>query len=72
MVAVVVRANRTVKHEGVYYRHLQQVMLPSADAERLKAIGFVDYLDDLRAAAQASSAADVSITVSDGVAISAG
>lgn len=66
-VEVVVRAKRTVKHEGETHGATAVVTLPRTDAERLKEIGFVDYLDDLHEAAQASQG--VKVTVSGGVAL---
>lgn len=65
-VEVVVRPKRTVKHEGKTHGATALVTLPRDDAERLKAIGFVDYLDDLHEAAQASQG--VKVSVSGGVA----
>lgn len=69
-VDVVVRPKRIIRHEGADYSHPEKVALPRADAERLKRIGFVDYLSDLRAAAQAADG--VSIAVSDGVQVKQG
>ncbi|MEN4536703.1 hypothetical protein [Pantoea agglomerans] len=66
-VEVVVRAKRTVRHEGKTHGATALVTLPREDAERLKEIGFVDYLDELHEIAQASQG--VKVTVSDGVAL---
>lgn len=66
-VEVVVRAKRTVRHEGETHGATALVTLPREDAERLKEIGFVDYLDELREIAQASQG--VKVTVSGGVAL---
>lgn len=67
MVEVVVRAKRTVRHEGETHGATALVALPHEDAERLKDLGFVDYLDDLHEIAQASQG--VKVTVSGGVAL---
>lgn len=66
-VEVVVRAKRTVRHEGKIHNETELVELPREDAERLKQIGFVDYLDDLHKAAQATQG--VNVSVNSGVAI---
>lgn len=66
-VEVVVRAKRTVRHEGETHGATALVTLPREDAERLKEIGFVDYLDELHEIAQASQG--VKVTVSGGVAL---
>lgn len=66
-VEVVVRAKRTVRHEGETHGATTLVTLPREDAERLKEMGFVDYLDELRETAQASQG--VKVTVSGGVAL---
>ena len=61
------RAKRTVRHEGKTHGATALVTLPRDDAERLKEIGFVDYLDELHEIAQASQG--VKVTVSGGVAL---
>ncbi|MDH1088837.1 hypothetical protein N5C79_20250 [Pantoea brenneri] len=66
-VEVVVRAKRTVRHEGETHGATTVVTLPREEAERLKEMGFVDYLDELRETAQASQG--VKVTVSGGVAL---
>lgn len=66
-VEVVVRAKRTVKHEGKTHNETALVELPREDAERLVKIGFADYLDDLHKAAQATQG--VNVSVNSGVAI---
>lgn len=66
-VEVVVLAKRTVKHEGETHNETALIELPREDAERLKKIGFVDYLDDLHKAAQATQG--VNVIVNSGVAI---
>lgn len=66
-VEVVVRAKRTVRHEGETHGATTLVTLPREEAERLKEMGFVDYLDELRETAQASQG--VKVTVSGGVAL---
>lgn len=66
-VEVVVRAKRTVRHEGETHGATELVTLPREEAERLKEIGFVDYLDELHEIAQASQG--VNVTVSGGVAL---
>lgn len=66
-VEVVVRAKRTVRHEGETHGATEVVTLPREEAERLKGIGFVDYLDELHEIAQASQG--VKVTVSRGVSL---
>lgn len=61
------RAKRTVRHEGETHGATTVVTLPREEAERLKEMGFVDYLDELRETAQASQG--VKVTVSGGVAL---
>lgn len=66
-VEVVVRAKRTVRHEGETHGATELVTLPREDAERLKEIGFVDYLDELNEIAQVSQG--VKVSVSGGVSL---
>lgn len=66
-VEVVVRAKRTVRHEGETHGETELVTLPREDAERLKDMGFVDYLDGLHEIAQASQG--VKVSVSGGVSL---
>lgn len=66
-VDVVVRAKRTVRHEGETHGATALVTLPREDAERLKDIGFVDYLDELHEIAQVSQG--VKVSVSGGVSL---
>lgn len=66
-VEVVVLSKRTVRHEGKTHSETELVELPREDAERLKKMGFVAYLDDLHQAAQAAQG--VNVSVNSGVAI---
>lgn len=66
-VDVVVRPKHSVKHNGQHYGENAGLELPRVDAERLKAIGFVDYLDDLQTATRVSQG--VAVSVASGVAI---
>lgn len=66
-VEVVVRAKRTVRHEGETHGATALVTLPREEAERLKELGFVDYLDELHEIAQASQG--VKVSVSGGVSL---
>jgi len=67
IVEVVVRPKRSVKHDGKHHGETVVLTLPQADAERLKALGFVDYYDDLKAIAQASRG--VTLSVGEGVSV---
>ncbi|MFU9136723.1 hypothetical protein [Erwinia tasmaniensis] len=66
-VEVVVRAKRTVRHEGETHGATEVVTLPREEAERLKDMGFVDYLDELHEIAQVSQG--VKVSVSSGVSL---
>lgn len=61
-IEVVVRPKHTVTHGGEHYGENESTELPRADAERLKRIGFVDYLSDLQDAAQVSQGVNVTRT----------
>lgn len=66
-IEVVVRPKKHVQYNGQQHHASSAVELPRADAERLKALGVVDYLEDLQNAAQASPRVNVSggmVTVS--------
>lgn len=66
-VEVVVRAKRTVRHEGETHGATALVTLPREEAERLKELGFVDYLEELHEIAQVSQG--VKVSVSGGVSL---
>ena len=70
LIEVVVRAKHTVRHDGQHYHQNMMLELSSEDAERLRAIGFVEYLEDVQVALK--SAAGVSVTTNSGVAITKG
>lgn len=70
LVEVVVRAKHTVRHDGQHYHQNTTLELNSEDAERLRDIGFVEYLEEVQLALK--SAAGVSVTTNSGVAITKG
>jgi len=59
-IEVVVRPKKHVQHNGQQHPANSAVELPRVDAERLKARGVVDYLEDLQNAAQASPRVSIS------------
>ncbi|MDU4291095.1 hypothetical protein [Mixta calida] len=70
LIEVVVRAKHTVCHDGQHYHQNTTLELNSEDAERLRNIGFVQYLEDVQVALK--SAAGVSVTTKGSVAITTG
>lgn len=70
LIEVVVRAKHTVRHDGQHYHQNTTLEINSEDAERLRNIGFVEYLEDVQLALK--SAAGVSVTTKGGVAITKG
>lgn len=60
LVDVVVLHGRIIHHDGRKIKHSEQVALPELEAARLKKLGFVEHVSDIKAKLAAANGVTIS------------